>query len=283
MSADLRPIRRTIQALFLTAALALASAAPADDVPTPAQAIESARALERSGLPGEAVTYLAGLVDGEEAPLAENAEVLLEAARMATSVEEARGYARRAVGQTRSSHTLTAAHMLIGDSLFAERLYLAAAREYEEAARHSPERGPGEADLRRAQCLLASGDPLAAEEAFADVAGWGSVPVGVALYAQLGQARSALVAGRSEEAAALFERTARASEDPKLTAGSLLGAAEAHRAAGNRDGALSALRSLVEGFAGSYEAALAGEWLRTYPEPDTTAVAPDTTAPEAER
>jgi tetratricopeptide (TPR) repeat protein len=283
MSANLRSIRRTVTALFLTATLALAPAAPADDTPTPAQAIESARVLERSGLPGEAAIYLGELVNGEGAPLSESAEVLMEAARLTPSVEEARDYARRAIEHTRDSRLVTAAHMLIGDSLFAEKLYLAAAREYEEAARHSPGRGPSEADLRRAQCLLASGDALAAEEAFRDIAGWGSVPVDVAPNAELGQARSALVAGRSEEAAALFERAARASEDPKLTARALLGAAEAHRATGNREGALSALRSLVEEFAGSYEAALAREWLRTYPEPDTTAVVPDTAAPEVER
>lgn len=268
--------------IVLLTAIAVSVAVPvlSDDAPTAEQAIERARALERSGLSAEAAAYLDGLVGAEDAPLSGEAQVLLEAARLAPSVETTRAYAARAIERTRDSRILESAHMMIGDSLFAEKLYLAAAREYEEAARHSPGRGPGAADLRHARCLLASGDAVAAMEAYTEIVGRGAVPTEVTSLAELGLGRALLSAGRPEEAAEQFDRTSGTYEDDVVRIRALLGAAESHRSAGSHSSALRALGELVEEYPGTYEAALADEWLRTYAVPDTAEAGADTLSPE---
>ena len=66
-----------------------------------------------------AVAAGADLVD-DDGPLAREAEVLLEAARLAATAEQSRDYAARAIGRTRNSGLLYAAHILRADALFAD-------------------------------------------------------------------------------------------------------------------------------------------------------------------
>ena len=153
MSARRGPVTAAARATVTAAAFTLFLAAPAwcGGVPAPEEAVEKARALVRQGHQSDAEAYLAELVREEDGPHAGNAIVLLEAARLATSSEDCRIYAARAIDRTRSDAVLEAAHMLRGDSYFAESLYISASQEYEEAARRSSERGPGLADLKRAR------------------------------------------------------------------------------------------------------------------------------------
>ncbi|MBN2564243.1 MAG: tetratricopeptide repeat protein, partial [Candidatus Eisenbacteria bacterium] len=145
--------------------------AQAQDGPTAREAVERARALERSGHPGDAWSYLEHLVTVDDGPLAGEAEVLLEAARLADSSEQARALALRAIEGTRSARILYAARILRGDSYFAQAMYQTASREYEEASRHAPGRGPGAAELKRARSILASGDTEAAIVAYENIVG----------------------------------------------------------------------------------------------------------------
>ena len=249
-----------------------------DESPTPAEAIEKARALEKSGLPDEAFLYLSPLIEPESGDLARNAEVILEAARLAPSVPTTQELAARAIERTRNSSIIHAAHMMLGESLYAQRLYGAAASHFFEAARHSDRRGPGAADLRYADCLLASGDAVSAVEAFREAAESGAVPGPTSSLAQLGLGRSLLAAGRAAEAAEEFERAVRTLSDESAKARGLAGAAEAYEAAGDDQSARKALEALVDEHPGSYEAVLARNKLRAYAAADTTAPA-DTLAP----
>lgn len=274
--------RRTDRALTAAVAaaaflLALGAFAPAlcDDTPSPQEAIEKARSLEKSGYRAEARLYLEELV-AEDGPLAREAEVLLEAARLAETGEESRAYAARVIDRTRNARLLYAAHVLRGDSLFAEGLYLGAAQEFEKAARYSPDGEEGEAELRHARSLLASGDTAAAIEAFRGVAEGGAVPTDVTPHGQLGLARALLTAGHSTEAAELFELIASTYPDHELRPRALAGAAEGHETAGADSAAIAALERLLEEHPESYEATLARDRLRTY-EPRAVDEAPGET------
>ncbi len=283
MSARRRIVTLAARATLTATALTLCLAAPAwcDDVPTPEEACEKARALVRQGHVTDAEAYLADLVAEENGAHAANAMVLLEAARLSTSAEVCRMYAARAIERTRNDALLEAAHMLRGDSYFAESLYISASHEYEEAARHSAKRGPGLADLKRARSILAAGDAGAAVEAYRAIADWGATPGELTPVAEVGLAQALLAAGRAPEAAEQFERTARVYEKREVRVRALAGAAESHEAAGADAEAVAALALLVSDYPDSYEAVLARERLRTYSLPDSTLLygeAPDTTA-----
>lgn len=273
--------RTSLRALVSACALAISLPfclvqSAASDETSPEEAIAKARALEEQGFHAEAEVYLAGLV-GEDGPLARDASVLLEAARLARDVEACRELADRAIERTRSSSIIFSARLLRGDSYFAEGLYLAAAREYEIAGEHSPGRGPGEAELKRARSLLAAGDARAATRAYREIAEAGSVPTEITPLAELGLARSLLMSGNAADAAEQFETTARVHDDHYLRPRALAGAAESHEAAGNHAAALEALERIVTEYPGSFEAVLARERLTTYTIPDTVAPAePDT-------
>jgi tetratricopeptide (TPR) repeat protein len=258
---------------ILAALLVLLLSAPAwcDDVPTAAEVAEKARALVAQGRQTAAEEYLAGFLDEENGPLADNAMLLVEAARLATTAEDCRAYAGRAIERTRSSDLLEAAHMLMGDSYYAENHYLSASAEYEKAARHSSGRGPGVADLKRARSILASGDAGAAVEAFREIADWGATPGEFTPLAEVGLATALLAAGRPAEAAEQFERTARTFPESEFRPKALAGAAESHEAAGEDSAAIAALRRLVADHPDDYEAVLARAHLRTYALRDSAA------------
>jgi len=283
MSARRRIVTVAARATLTATALTLCLAAPAwcDDVPTPEEACEKARALVRQGHVADAEAYLENLLAEEDGAHAANAIVLLEAARLSTSAEVCRIYAARAIKRARSDALLEAAHMLRGDSYFAESLYISASHEYEEAARHSARRGPGLADLKRARSILAAGDAGAAVEAYRAIADWGATPGEITPVAEVGLAQALLAAGRAPEAAELFERTAHVYEQSEVRIRALAGAAESHEAAGADAEAVAALALLISDYPESYEAVLARERLRTYSLPDSTLTygeAPDTTA-----
>jgi len=283
MSARRRIVTLTARATLTATALTLCLAAPAwcDDVPTPEEACEKARALVRQGHDTDAQAYLADLVGEENGAHAANAMVLLEAARLSSSAEVCRMYAARAIDRTRNDALLEAAHMLRGDSYFVESLYLSASHEYAKAAKHSSKRGPGLADLKGARSILAAGDAGAAVEAYRAIADWGATPGELTPVAEVGLAQALLAAGRAPEAAEQFERTARVYENREVRVRALAGAAESHEAAGADAEAVAALTLLVSDYPDSYEAVLARERLRTYSLPDSTLLygdAPDTTA-----
>ena len=283
MSARRKPSAAFARAALTAAALTLCLAGPAwcDDVPTPEEAVEKARALVRQGHVTDAEAYLANLVSEDGGSHAGNAIVLLEAARLASSAEESRAYAARAIERTRSDALLEEAHMLRGDSYFAENLYISASHEYKEATGHSSKRGPGLADLKRARSILAAGDAGAAVEAYRAIADWGATPGGITFVAEVGLARALLAGGRAAEAAEQFERTARVCEEREVRVRALAGAAESHEAARADAQAVAALERLLADYPDSYEAVLARERLRTYSLPDSTLLdgeAPDTSA-----
>jgi len=265
-----------VPSALAVAALVLLASTPAasDDVPTPNEAIEKARALERQGLVADAEDYLAGLVDENGGPLARDATVLLEAARIATAPEKCRAYASRAIERSRSDQVLETAHMLRGDSFFAEGRYTSAGHEYLAAARHSNARGPGIADLKRARSSLASGDAGQAAELYREIAEWGATPGEITPYAEVGLARSILVLGRFAEAAERFLTTARVYADSEIRVRALAGAAEAFGGAGDTERERAALESIVASYPESYEAVIARERLRRIPPPDTVSAGP---------
>ncbi|MFH1689493.1 MAG: tetratricopeptide repeat protein [Candidatus Eisenbacteria bacterium] len=269
------PPRRS---LVVAAAVVICIAPPAwsDDVATAGEAVEKARALARQGHQSDAEAYLAELVREEGGPLAGDATVLLEAARLSSSAEDSRTYAARAIERTRSSALLEAAHTLIGDSYFAESLYVSASHEYEQAARHSSDRGSGPADLKRARSILASGDAGAAVEAYRAIVGLGATPGETTPLAEVGLATALLAAGRPEEAAEQFEATARIYVESEMRPQALAGAAQSRDATGADSLAVAALRRLLSDHPDSYEAVLARERLRNYSFPDSTAVLGDT-------
>ncbi|MCK4409698.1 MAG: hypothetical protein KAW67_06405, partial [Candidatus Eisenbacteria sp.] len=283
MSARREPSAAVARAALTAAAFTLCLAAPAwcGDIPTPGEAVEKARALVRQGQQSDAEAYLAELVSEEDGRHAGNALVLLEAARLFDSAEESRAYAARAIERARGDALLEAAHMLRGDSYFAENLYISASQEYEAAAKHSSKRGPGLADLKRARSILASGDAGAAVDAYRAIANWGATPEEITPVAEVGLAQALLAAGRTAEAAEQFERTGRAYEERQIRVPALAGAAESHEAAGADAAAVAALKRLLADYPDSYEAVLARERLRTYSFPDSTLLYgedPDTTA-----
>ena len=283
MSARRRPSTVVARVTLTVAAFALCLAAPArcDDIPTPEEAIEKARALVRQGQQSDAEAYLAELVSEEDGPHAGNAIVLMEAARLASSTELVRAYAARAIERTRRDALLEAAHMLRGDSYFAENHYLSASQEYEAAAKYSSQRGPGIADLKRARSILAAGDAGAAVEAYRAIAGWGATPGEITPVAEIGLGQALLAAGRTAEAAEQFERTARVYDEREIRVRALAGAAESHEASGADAAAVAALKRLLADYPDSYEAVLAREGLRTYSFADSTLLygeGPDTTA-----
>ena len=283
MSARRRPSAAAARATVTAAAFTLFLAAPAwcGDVPAPEEAVEKARALVRQGHQSDAEAYLAELVTEEDGPHAGNAVVLLEAARLSTSSEDCRTYAARAIDSTRNDALQEAAHMLRGDSYFAESLYVSASQEYEQAARRSSERGPGLADLKRARSILAAGDAGAAVEAYRTIADWGATPGEMTPVAEVGLAQALLAAGRATEAAEQFERTARVYQETEVRVRALAGAAESHEAAGADTAAVAALERLLADYPDSYEAVLARERLRAYSLSDSTFLygeTPDTTA-----
>jgi tetratricopeptide (TPR) repeat protein len=269
--------------------LCLSSPAWCDDIPTPEEAIEKARALVRQDQQSDAEAYLAELLNEEDGPHSESAVLLVGAARLVGSTELVRAYAARAIERTRSDALLEAAHMLRADSYFAENLYVSASQEYEAAAKYSSQRGPGLADLKRARSILAAGDAGAAVEAFRAIADWGSTPGEITPAAEIGLARALLAAGRTAEAAELFERTASVYRESEVRVRALAGAAESHEASGADSAAVAALNRLLADYPDSYEAVLAREALRTYSfaestllyseDPDTTAARGD--APES--
>ena len=282
MSARARTAGAPSVVAAVAAALVLLVTAGAfgDDEPTAEEAVERARALVRQGQQADAEEYLATLVREEGGPHARDPEVLLEAARLSTSGAACRAYAQRAIENTRDSSVIEAARMLMGDSYFAESLYLSASIEYEHAARHASQRGPGEADLKRARSILASGDAGAAAEAYREIADWGATPNEVTAEADVGLGRALLEAGRPIEAAEQFETAARIHEDGGIRRRALKGAAESHEASGHHAEAVAALELLLAGYPDSYEGVLAREKLRTYAVPDSSALlgdAPDTT------
>jgi tetratricopeptide (TPR) repeat protein len=260
---------RVLAALLV---LLLSVAAWGEDTPTAEEAVEKARALVAQGHQSDAEEYLAELLDEKNGPLAESATLLVEAARLATTMEDCRTYANRAIRRTRNSDLLEAAHMLLGDSYYAESLYVSASAEYEKAARHSSGRGPGVADLKRARSILASGDAGAAVEAFREMADWGATPTELTPIAEVGLATALLAAGRPAEAAEQFERTARVFPESEFRPRALAGAAESHEAAGADSAALAALLQLVADHPDDYEAVLARERLRGYALPDSAAL-----------
>lgn len=284
MSARRRKPSEAVARVALTAAvLTLCLAAPAwcDDIPTPEEAVEKARALVRQGQQSDAEVYLSELVSEEDGPHAGNAIVLMEAARLADSAELVRAYAARAIERTRRDAILEAAHMLRGDSYFAENLYITASQEYEAAARHSSRRGPGPAELKRARSILAAGDAGAAVEAYRAIAEWGATPGEITPIAEIGLARALLAAGRTAEAAEQFDITARVYEEAEVRVRALAGAAESHEASGADSAAIAALKRLLADHPDSYEAVLARERLRTYSFAESTLLydeASDTTA-----
>ena len=271
-----RGVSRAVWLGSLAAATAVVAcvAAPAlgDDAPTAEAAIEQARALVGQGHQEDAEAYLADLVREGEGPHEGSATVLLEAARLSTSVEDCKAYAARAIEKTRNSAVLEAAHMLLGDSYFAENLYLSASLEYEKAARHSSGRGPGAADLKRARSILASGDAGAAVETYREIADWGATPGEVSAVAGLGLGRALLEVGRPGEAAEQFETIARLHEETEIRAPALAGAAESHEVAGQHEDAVVALRRLIADCPDSYETVLARARLRTYALTDSLAL-----------
>lgn len=264
----------------------LAAPAWCDDIPTPEEAVEKARALVRQGQQSDAEAYLTELVSEENGPHAGNALVLLEAARLADSAEACRAYAARVIERARSDALLEAAHMLRGDSYFAENRYVSATQEYEAAAKRSSRRGPGLADLKRARSILAAGDAGAAVEAYRAIIDWGATPVEeITPVAEVGLAQALLAAGRTAEAALQFERTARVYEERQIRVRALAGAAESHETAGADSAAVAALKQLLADYPDSYEAVLALERLRTYSFPDSTLLLgedPDTTATQGD-
>jgi len=283
MSARRTPSTAVARVALTAAALTLCLAATAwcDDIPTPEEAVEKARALVRQGQQSDAEVYLSELVSEEDGPHAGNAIVLMEAARLAGSTELVRAYAARAIERTRRDAILEAAHMLRGDSYFAENLYVTASQEYGAAARHSSLRGPGPADLKRARSILAAGDAGAAVEAYRAIAEWGATPGAITPIAEIGLARALLAAGRTAEAAEQFETTARVYEEAEVRVRALAGAAESHEASGADSAAVAALKRLLADYPDSYEAVLAREELRTYSFADSTLLSggePDTTA-----
>jgi tetratricopeptide (TPR) repeat protein len=250
--------------LLVLTILALASAAGADDVPTAQDAIERARALERAGHADDAEAYLAGLVEQETGPLAGEADVLLEAARVSDSPEDVRALAGRAIERTRNARILHEAHILRGDSYYAQRLYLTASSEYESAARYAQGRGPGTADLKRARSILASGDAEAAVAAYEDLVGRCSREDEARPAAELGLGTSLLAAGRAEEAAVQFDKTLEANAESELRAQVLAGAARSYAEIGDIAQAAERLERLVELDPSGYEAVIARERLREY-------------------
>lgn len=284
--------RRRTQAILrhlapaVVAALVVCPSASAwgDDVPTADEAVEKARALVRQGHQADAETYLAELVHEEGGPLARDANVLMEAARLSSSAETSRAYAARVVRRTRDSDMLESAHTLMGDSYFAENLYQKAAHEYGLAARHGSVRGAGPADLKRARSILASGDAGAAVEAYLSIVAAGATQGGTTPVAEVELATALLAAGRPEEAALQFESTVRTYEESDVRPRALAGAAQSHEAVGADSLAVAALRLLVSDHPDSYEAVLARERLRDYALSDTTglfAVTADSTALDA--
>jgi tetratricopeptide (TPR) repeat protein len=244
----------SVAALFVTAG--------ADDAPDASEAIEQARALARDGYTEHAEAYLLDLVATDGGPLADEPEVLLEAARLASDVTVARSLAFRAIEHTRSSRIVHAARLLRGDSYFAEGLYLTAAVEYEEAAKHAPGRGAAAADLKLARSILASGDPESAVETYEDIVAGSSPDDGLRPEAELGLATALLEAGRAEEAARRFEQAAEAHPDHQLRARALFGAARSVATLGDIARAAELFGQLVETYSDSYEAVLARERLR---------------------
>jgi TolA-binding protein len=277
--ASVRLTRSTPATLAALAAVVFAVGHPAvvsaQDGPTPEEAVERARALERGGHAVDALSYLEDLVAEDGGPLAEEPEVLLEAARLANTAEQVRALARRALESTRTARILYAAHVLMGDSYFAQAMYQSASIEYEQASRHSPGRGPGEAELKRARSVLASGDAEEAVAAFRDIVVESEPEGDMRPQAELGLAISLMEAGRPEEAGRQFEDVAESYPEHDLRAQALAGAAESYIRVGDLVTAAAVLEQLEEGYPGTYEGVVGRERLRDIREslPDTLAAA----------
>lgn len=277
-------LRETLEqagvALLAVAFALIASSAQSDDAVSAREALEKAGALGRDGHWEEARAYLADLVAEDGGPLAQEAEVLLEAARLAAAAEEVRALAVRAVDSTRSAPLLHAAHLLLGDSYFAEGLYLTAAGQYELAARYAPARDPETADLKRARSLLASGDTEAAIEAYESMIESSDATDAERPAAMLGLGISLLEAGRAAEAAYQLERTAEAHREHPLRVKALSAAARSHAALGDVQRSARALERLIDEYPDSYESVPAREELRKLAPALADSTAPaDTTAP----
>jgi tetratricopeptide (TPR) repeat protein len=255
-----------VVATALAATLLAVAAGPVagDDPPTPAQAIEKARALEETGFVDDAEVYLRDLVDADRS-LARNASVLLELARLASDPEEAMAFADQAIERTRDAGLLVRAHSLKGDALYASRLYAAAAEEYGEAARYDAP-GAGEAALRRADCSLAAGDASAALEAYREIWGEGAVPGELTPWAELGIGRALLYSGRPAEAAEQFDHVAATYVEPDVRMQALAGAAEGHEANDEPLAALTTLATLAAEYPGTFAGVVAAERVRTLSE-----------------
>jgi tetratricopeptide (TPR) repeat protein len=271
MSANItKRVRLRPAVAFAAAVLMAVVAGPADgdEVLTSAQAIERARALEGGGLLEEAALYLRGLIL-ESRSIARDAPVLLELARLTNDLDEAADLANRATTRTRDPQLLLAAHVFLGDLLYARGLYLSAALEYGRAGTDKSISGADEALLKRAASLLAAGDAQAALDAYRDLAAEGATGETTIPLAELGVGRALLRAGRPEEAAREFERILATYPVPDVRIQALAGAAASHEEAGNMPAAIMHLTVLSDEFPESFEGILAGDRARNIPLPES--------------
>ncbi|MBD3367872.1 MAG: tetratricopeptide repeat protein [Candidatus Eisenbacteria bacterium] len=275
MPADIRTCVTGLVAAALVAALVVSS--PAE--PTAREAVARARALERSGRPDEARTYLSELTASDDR-LAEEASVLLELARLTADVDTLTTLLDAALDAARRPEEIAAAHMMRGDLLFARGRYTAAAEEYARADRSAPAFRPGAAEFRRAESLLAARDGSAALDAFTTIAEAPGTLEEIRPRAELGAARALLELGRHEEAARSFEKVAAEYPDGDVRLLALSGAAEARAQIGDHAAATELLSSLVEEYPGTFHATLALERLSRPAPPDTASA--DTTSPSNE-
>ncbi len=265
---------------FNAAALAAAAllyvcgsgAALADDSTTPSEAIEKARALERQGFLDEAALYLRDLVI-EPGPLAEDANVLLEVARLTPDADVAIEYVELALARSRDARVLARAHGTRGDFLFMQGRYAEAALEYERGARHGARPVADALELRRAASLLASEDASRAVDTYRELKDRGDTPGDLAPWAELGLARALFVRGDLREAALQFERVVEAFPEHDARPHALAGAIECHVAAASDSAARAFLSILEESYPASWEAVLARDLF------ETVAATRDTAAP----
>lgn len=263
-----RALRRHAAAVAAALCLALASDGSASKA---SSALREAAILESEGRVQDAEASLRRLLDSEGAR-GRHPAVLLALARLTPSLDESIALAREVIENTRDAELLAGAHALRGDLLYALGSYAEAAVEYEAATAGGSADARRDAAFKRGTCLLAAGDATAAEKALRSAAADArddDVP-----WIELGVARSMMAQGRHDAAAIEFERIAAAHPNHGARPGALSGAAEAHEAAGNLDGAVAALTTLLGEYPESYEATLGRERLRALAVADTAAAAP---------
>lgn len=274
--------------VLATLAVAVATCLLASVRPSAARSgadlIESARSLEREGVPDQAERALRGAM-AEDQELARDAAVLLELARITEASGDIPDLLDRAVARTRDARLLAEAHRLKGDYLFMEGQYLAASDEYALASRHASRSVPDVAALRRATSFLAAGDISRAAQAYGELASKGSAPGELTPWAELGLARATLLGGDATNAAARFEDVARTFADRDVRLDALVGLWESREAAGDLSGTRVAIEALTSEYPGTFEAVLAREKLRVLEVAGATPGLgpPDTTATSGAR